>query len=132
MWQGGTAEGLVLPSFVEHLISLYVWEEYTVNHDLESDLKVRMYDSGSQSLDQVNTIARYVHEVSKLGTTLTVCQAGLNRSSVVVARALMYDGYSADDSIKLIRDKRSEVCLCNNHFVSWLREQDENGRATRE
>jgi protein-tyrosine phosphatase len=50
------------------------------------------------------------------------CQAGLNRSSLVVGRALMLGGMTADDAIVLIRRKRSPACLSNPSFERWLRQ----------
>jgi hypothetical protein len=49
------------------------------------------------------------------------CQAGLNRSSLCAALVLMKDGYTADDAIALIREKRSKYALFNNSFVDYLR-----------
>ena len=28
LWQGGCQDGLILPCFVRHLVSLYLWEHY--------------------------------------------------------------------------------------------------------
>jgi protein-tyrosine phosphatase len=55
------------------------------------------------------------------GPTLVHCQAGLNRSSLVVVRALVLDGMDVDTAIAVVREKRSPVCLCNPSFESWLR-----------
>jgi len=59
------------------------------------------------------------------GPTLVHCQAGLNRSSLVAARALVLGGMTADDAIALIREKRSPACLCNPAFERWLRQPPE-------
>lgn len=50
------------------------------------------------------------------------CQAGLNRSGLITALTLMMAGYEADEAIAMIRERRSQHALFNNHFVSWLRE----------
>jgi protein-tyrosine phosphatase len=120
LWLGGCEDDLVLPRFIRHLVSLYPWEHYTVRHDLGSRLEVRMYDSIDQSFGQVDGIAGWVNVCRTDGPTLVHCQAGLNRSSLVVARALMLDGMTARDAIDLIREKRSPVCLCNPSFEKWL------------
>lgn len=52
--------------------------------------------------------------------TLVRCQAGLNRSGLVTAFALMRLGYPAADAIDLIREKRSPNALCNAHFVRYI------------
>ena len=36
LWQGGCQDGLILPCFVRHLVSLYLWEHYRVQHELDS------------------------------------------------------------------------------------------------
>lgn len=121
LWQGGCQNGLILPEFIDHLVSLYPWEQYTVQHDLSSALTVRMYDSLDQAYDQVDAIAAWVNEARKSGVVLVHCQAGLNRSSLVATRALMLGGMTADEAIKTVRSKRSPACLCNPAFESHLR-----------
>jgi hypothetical protein len=61
LWLGGCEDGLVLPAFIEHLVSLYPWEQYTVRHELGSSLQVRMYDSVDQAFHQVDSIAAWVN-----------------------------------------------------------------------
>jgi protein-tyrosine phosphatase len=124
LWQGGCKAGLILPKFIEHVVSLYPWEAYKAKHDLFTSLSVRMKDSKDQGTGAVDEIARWVNVCRKTGPTLVHCQAGLNRSSLVVARALMLDGSTAGDAIALIREKRSAACLCNPAFEDWLRGHD--------
>lgn len=123
LWLGGCEDGLVLPTFIKHLVSLYPWEKYTVNHDLDSSLIVRMYDSTDQAFDQVDAIARWVNDSRDWAPTLVHCQAGLNRSSLVVVRALMLGGMPVGEAIALVREKRSPACLSNPSFERWLRAQ---------
>lgn len=52
--------------------------------------------------------------------TMVRCQAGYNRSGLVVAFTLLRLGYSASDAIDLIREKRSLLALHNVHFVSLI------------
>ena len=121
-WQGGCANGLVLPTFIEHVVSLYPWEAYTVAHSLGSMLAVQMYDDlEGPDASWVLEIAQWVNACRAKGPTLLHCQAGLNRSSLVAARALMLDGHSADGAIELLREKRSPAVLCNPNFEQWLR-----------
>lgn len=84
---------------------------------------VRMYDSPDQSTDQIDTLARLVNGwmSAQKGNVLVHCQAGLNRSSLVVARVMMMRGYTADEAIKKIREARSPACLCNDSFEDYLR-----------
>ena len=92
-----------------------------IQHDLDSVLLVRMYDSEDQTFEQIEELARWVNLCRTTGPMLVHCQAGLNRSSLVAARALMLDGMSADDAIRIVREKRSPACLCNKAFEDYLR-----------
>ena len=121
LWLGGCEDGLILPSFIEHLVSLYPWERYTVNHELHSTLEVRMHDSVDQAFDQIDGIAAWVNSVGPRGRRWCTARPGLNRSSLVVGRALVLSGLTADEAIALIREKRSPACLCNPSFERWLR-----------
>jgi protein-tyrosine phosphatase len=74
---------------------------------------------------KVDELASWLHSEWKLGrTSLARCQAGLNRSGILVARILMKDGYSSDEAIDLIRKKRSPHALFNPDFVRKLQELD--------
>src|SRR4051812_6463328 len=48
---------------------------------------------------------------------LVRCQAGLNRSGLIVALVLIRDGHDPDDAIRLVRGRRSPYALVNRHFV---------------
>lgn len=120
LWQGGCQQGLVLPTHINYLLSLYPWERYQINHKVRGETYVRMYDDPNQALDQIEELARQVNRWRQKGQVLVHCQAGLNRSSLVVAVALMQEGMSAVDAINLLRTKRSPACLCNKGFEEYL------------
>lgn len=123
LWHGGVEAGLVLPEFVEFKLSLYRWEDYTINHELKESLTVTMHDSIDQDLSEVHDLAAWVNERRAIGPVFVHCQAGLNRSSLVVAAALVANGDVKDgsDAIDLIRERRDPACLCNPAFESWVR-----------
>lgn len=122
LWQGGCQQGLDLPEFFMHLFSLYPWERYRVKPSrLATELYIHMFDSVEQSIDVVDHIAALINEAKKTGPVLVHCQAGLNRSSLLVARSLMLEGKTADEAINLLREKRSDACLCNPAFEAHLR-----------
>jgi protein-tyrosine phosphatase len=52
------------------------------------------------------------------------CQAGLNRSGLVTALALILNGMSPERAIGLLRQKRTPLVLCNGAFEAWLLGQD--------
>ena len=56
---------------------------------------------------------------------LVRCQAGYNRSGLVVAFALMELGYSTQEAIDLIREKRSPFALHRQVFLDYLRQAEE-------
>lgn len=129
LWQGGCERGLILPEEIKHVISLYKWERYTVNHDLLSFTEVTAYDSsdgdglGGMGAKQVLDLAAKVNQCRKEAPTLVHCQAGLNRSSLIAGTALVLNGdvASGAEAVALLREKRSPAVLCNPAFESWLR-----------
>ena len=121
LWQGGCANGLVLPDFIEHVVSLYPWERYVINMPLTSYMEVAMHDDcRAVDREQIEALARWVNVCRKTGPTLVHCQAGLNRSGLVVASALCLDGKGVYDTILHLRRIRSDAVLCNPRFVEHL------------
>ena len=71
---------------------------------------------------KVDELASWLHAEWKSGRRcLSRCQAGLNRSGILISLVLQKEGYSADDAITLIREKRSPNALFNTDFVQWLK-----------
>lgn len=125
LWNGGCEYGLVLPENIDYVLSLYPWGKYTVNHPIKEHREVKMYDAlGEVDREQVLELARWVNEARKDGEVLVHCQAGLNRSGMIVAVALMLDGMSAQEAIDTLRKKRSEASLCNQDFEDFLLDLD--------
>jgi protein-tyrosine phosphatase len=117
LWMGGCEDGLVLPTHIEHLISLYPWEQYEVRHKLTSQLTVKMYDSdGGAEPEQVAALAQWASVCRRLGPVLIHCQAGLNRSGLITAMTLVHDGMAPAEAIALLRERRSPAVLCNESF----------------
>lgn len=127
LWVGGCTTGLVLPEGISNVVSLYPWEEYTVEHDLNSSLTVMMYDSDKQfiSVEKIISIAEWVNAALKDGPTLVHCQAGLNRSGMIVAASLVLRGWDAESAISHLRAVRSDACLCNPLFERLVYEVEE-------
>lgn len=94
-----------------------------------SELRYGFPDSAIKPEDKsrVLSLARWLHGEWKSGkNSLARCQAGLNRSSLVVAMLLLLEGYSADAAIELIRAMRSPDCLFNQSFVDFIFEEYQN------
>lgn len=122
LYQGGCEDGMVLPYDIKHIVSLYPWERYTIKRRMESELYVRMYDSIDQGFEQVDQLARWINLCRKTGPVLVHCQAGLNRSSLVAARAIYRDtGIPGSEVIEVLRQKRSPAVLCNPAFEAEVR-----------
>ncbi|CAM5329206.1 hypothetical protein SALBM311S_07625 [Streptomyces alboniger] len=67
-------------------------------------------------------LARAACEALDEGRKVLVrCYHGYNRSGLVVAHALIRQGRSADDAIRLIRARRSPWALHNELFVEYLK-----------
>lgn len=122
LYQGGVVPGVRLPDEFRTVFRLcggrYGLGPDTVEH------KVLLNDSRSQSMEHIEQFAAEVVEALDGGPTLVHCQAGLNRSGLITARALMlWRGYSAAEAINVVR-RRSPVCLCNQTFTNWLHGHD--------
>jgi protein-tyrosine phosphatase len=121
LWQGGCADGLVLPEFIAHVVSLSRRRSYLIGHETASTLAFKMTDSEGQEMGMVDAVAGWVNQCRASGPVLVHCWAGLNRSGLVTARALMLGGMTADEAIGLVRERRSPACLSNTAFEAWLR-----------
>ena len=80
--------------------------------------------SGKNSIDVYGrSRGRGAHEDWKQGQRVLIrCQAGMNRSRLIMALVLIREGYTADEAINLIRTKRSKHALFNGRFEKWLKE----------
>jgi protein-tyrosine phosphatase len=88
-----------------------------------SELRYGFPDSNldEKTIKELLSISEWLYSKWKQGKRcLSRCQAGLNRSSLVTALVLMRDGYSPENAIGLIREKRSPNALCDQDFVRWL------------
>jgi hypothetical protein len=122
LYMGGCRDDLILPQNIKHLVSLYPWESYRVTHGLDSFTQVKAYDAAVEPLVPIlDGLASWVVACLRSGPTLVHCQAGLNRSGLVTALALMKTGRTAKEAIAFLRQKRSTFVLCNPHFERWVR-----------
>jgi len=118
--QGGCKDGLTVDFDV--IISLYPWERYDFNG--HTRIEVQMFDSLGQIPEVwLDNLADQIDFHLKGGERVLVhCQAGLNRSSLLIAHYLMrHQGLKAEEAINLVRGRRSPACLCNPDFEAWLR-----------
>lgn len=87
-----------------------------------------MSDTEDAAYDPYDHVRRWALEVvswvEEGETVLVRCNAGWNRSGVIVVRAMMEMGWSVDDALKHVRGTRSPHALCNSRFEAWLREEE--------
>ena len=48
------------------------------------------------------------------------CLSGVNRSGLLVGRALVALGYTPEEAIEAVRSARGPIALSNQHFVRFL------------
>ena len=137
LWQGGTADwdtcfemkrtknAFITDKDFDTVITTYAWAnpcDWGVK-----EIRYGYYDSDMKDMDfeSINHVVDIAYADWKQEKTVLIrCQAGLNRSGLVMALVLMKDGYTAKDAIALIREKRSEWALCNEMFEAWLLAKD--------
>lgn len=119
---GGYVPGATLPRMFSNIISLYPWKRWNLIRRMQTELYITMYDSEEQGMEQVDAIAKLVNVCRLSGPTFVHCQAGLNRSSLIVARALWQTNQMAGpEIIQKLRELRSPAVLCNPTFESEVR-----------
>lgn len=111
-----------------HFDSVYTFFAYANPVYWEvKEFRYGYFDSADTDFDleAFRRIALMAHADWKRGEKVLLrCQAGLNRSSLIFALVLMIEGYTAQEAIDLIREKRHAKCLFNDKFVAWLLKQD--------
>ena len=99
------------PGFNSHEMRYHIVDGPLDNVDMERLGDVVSWGHKRWSKNQDNLLVR--------------CQAGVNRSALVMSLILIKHGYSALDAIELIRSKRFSYCLGNRHYEKWLLENGE-------
>jgi len=132
LWQGGTDDDDVFDQLAKPMITKkdfdLVITAYASANPVDwfvKELRFGFYDSDMQDFDpnELKPIVRMAHEDWKRGQRVLIrCQAGMNRSGLIMALVLIREGYTADEAINLIRTKRSKHALFNGRFENWLKE----------
>jgi protein-tyrosine phosphatase len=72
-------------------------------------------------LNRLRQAVEFGYDRWKQGDRVLVrCQAGLNRSGLVMALILIKDGFTPYQAIDLIRQRRTDIALFNENFANWL------------
>lgn len=131
LWMGGTADRDELaagqlrphinPAHFDTVVTLYGYAKPVDWYVKE--LRLAFYDHNEVDLDHhdLRQVVNSAHRDWQQGKRVLVrCQAGWNRSGLIMALILIKDGLKPQEAIDLIRNKRSERALCNSSFVNWL------------
>lgn len=130
LWQGGTLDRDVVGNANDAYITAKNFDTVITmyQHANPVDWFVREFryciydfDMDHFPVDELFDVVKIAHQDWKRGKRVLVrCQAGLNRSGLVMALVLIRDGYSAYDAINLQRNARSNYVLFNKKFVEFL------------
>lgn len=121
LWSGGCPR-VSAPEHFKFIVNLYPWEPYRC-HPHQALLQIQLFDSGEVPPEEtLVALATTVNAFRKAGPTLVHCQAGLNRSGLVTALALILSGMEPAFAIQRMREKRCDAVLCNKAFEGWLRD----------
>lgn len=129
LWLGGSERGFPGGTFGA-VISVYDWHKHRgrwLPKEGVPHVVVPFYDSEHDDPEEWEWLVHYLVEqirfwrVNQGRTVLVRCQAGLNRSALVVAAYLIQEkGYAPRDAIAHLRKVRDENVLFNNTFREWL------------
>lgn len=112
------------------VVTLYAWAQ-PVDWFVR-EIRYGFFDAGvdefRDSFTVMFNLAADAHRAWKQGDRVLIrCQAGINRSGLIMALVLMKEGYSSTDAISLMRSKRSEYVLINRDFENLLHTIDKIG-----
>ena len=132
LWQGGTEDDEVLgyPTPRGHYSRNCAFD-FIVTLDADAmpapwgveEVRFGFPDSCLTPLVELKAVslARSAYQHWLAGERVLIrCQAGVNRSGLVMALVLMHYGYSAADALTLQRSRRGNAVLSNGNFEAWL------------
>lgn len=111
----------------DSIVTMYAWAR-------PADWKVQEFRYGVPDasitdidLDRLRQAVDFGYDRWKQGDRVLIrCQAGLNRSGLVLALILIKDGLKPAEAIALIRSNRGEDALFNHDFCNWLLKEGES------
>jgi Dual specificity phosphatase, catalytic domain len=125
LYQGDFPAGTVDWSRFDDVVSLTIEDVPGVRLQVGGlRMHVPIWDDEMVNPTGVRAAALTVAERVTAGNRVLVhCWAGLNRSGVVSARALMFMGIPVAEAIARVRSARGPYALSNRDFVAWLHEE---------
>lgn len=119
-------EHRVRPAIVGHefhyVVSLYRRAGYGPADGVEHhELLIPDGPLTADSVRRLSELANHAaNQIADGYKVLVRCQAGYNRSGLVVALTLRNLGYTTDEAIDLIQARRGPLALHNQHFLNYL------------
>ena len=78
-------------------------------------------DMNDFDVTELKELVEIAHRDWKAGKRVLIrCQAGWNRSGLLMALTLIKDGFEPQEAIDLIRERRVPEALSNQVFAKWL------------
>jgi hypothetical protein len=109
------------PDEFDTVITMYAWAQPA--DWFVKEIRFGIYDGDMSDFETsaLHDIVKIAHKDWRAGKKVLIrCQAGINRSGLVMALVLIRDGMSAAKAIQLMRDKRARSVLRNDIFEKWL------------
>jgi len=121
----GAPEPRVTKEKFDTVVTLYAWARPADWFVKELRLGILDGPMSNFDLDAISDLVVTAHTDWKAGKRVLIrCQAGINRSSLVMALVLIRDGLNAKAAIDIMRRGRGMAVLANPHFVDWLSQLD--------
>jgi protein-tyrosine phosphatase len=109
------------------IVTMYAWARPADWNIQEFRYGVPDASISDIDLDRLRQAVEFGYDRWKQGDRVLVrCQAGLNRSGLVLALILIKDGLKPAEAIARIRDNRGEDALFNRDFYNWLMVEGES------
>jgi len=109
------------------IVTMYAWARPADWNIQEFRYGVPDASISDIDLNRLRQAVEFGYDRWKAGDRVLVrCQAGLNRSGLVLALILIKDGLTPQEAINRIRDNRGPDALYNEDFRAWLLKEGES------
>ena len=109
------------------IVTMYAWARHADWNIQEFRYGVPDAAITDIDLNRLRQAVEFGHDRWKAGDRVLIrCQAGLNRSGLVLALILIKDGLTPQEAINTIRENRGPDALFNENFHAWLLKEGES------
>ena len=109
------------------IVTMYAWARPADWNVQEFRYGVPDASISDINLDRLREAVDFAYSHWKAGDRVLIrCQAGLNRSGLVMALVLIKDGNTPERAIEMIRETRGADALFNSNFTQWLLTEGSN------